>query len=126
MITRQFVDRLHSLSLQFYGGAAGIRDEGMLESAIARPYQTFDGVELHPTAIEKAAAITESIIVNHPYVDGNKRTGFLAMFAMLELHGIQLTATEADAYDTIVQVSTGQIHFEDLVDWLNQNVVRIG
>ncbi|MCU0334464.1 MAG: type II toxin-antitoxin system death-on-curing family toxin [Chitinophagaceae bacterium] len=117
---------MHSLSLQFYGGAAGIRDEGMLESAIARPYQTFDGVELHPTAIEKAAAITESIIVNHPYVDGNKRTGFLAMFAMLELHGIQLTATEADAYDTIVQVSTGQIHFEDLVDWLNQNVVRIG
>lgn len=125
MITRQFVDRLHSLSLQFYGGAAGIRDEGMLESAIARPYQTFDGVELHPTAIEKAAAIAESIIVNHPYVDGNKRTGFLAMFAMLELHGIQLAATEEEAYDAVIQVSTGQLHFDGLVDWLKAHVVQV-
>jgi death-on-curing protein len=126
MITRQFVDRLHSLSLQYYGGATGIREEGMLESAIARPYQTFDGEELYPTAIEKAAAIAESIILNHPYVDGNKRTGFLAMFAMLELHGIELAAAEEEAYEKMISVSTGQLRFEGLVEWLKANVAQVG
>jgi death-on-curing protein len=126
MIYRPFVDQLHGLSLRYYGGAAGIRDEGLLESAVARPYQTFNGVELYPTAIEKAAALAESIILNHPYVDGNKRTGFLAMFAMLELNGFQLVAKEEDTYQAIIAVSTGQLHFDGLVDWLKGHAVPIG
>lgn len=126
MIERPFVDHLHSLSLRYYGGAAGVRDEGLLESAIARPYQTFDGAELYPTAIEKAAALAESLIINHPYVDGNKRTGFLAMFAMLELNGFQLVANEEVTYKAIIDVSTGQLHFENLVLWLKANVEKEG
>jgi death-on-curing protein len=126
MIDRQFVDQLHGLSLRYYGGAAGIRDEGMLESAVARPYQTFDGMELYPTAVEKAAALAESIILNHPYIDGNKRTGFLAIFAMLELHGFELVANEDEAYKAMIDVSTGQLHFEGLVNWLKDHVLPIG
>lgn len=126
MIDRPFVNYLHSLSLRYYGGAAGVRDEGLLESAIARPYQTFDGAELYPTAIEKAAALAESLIINHPYVDGNKRTGFLAMFAMLELNGFQLVANEEVTYKAIIDVSTGQLHFKNLVLWLKANVEKEG
>jgi death on curing protein len=82
MITKTDVLELHSLSIETYGGAHGVRDEGLLEAAIARPYQTFDGNDLYPGAIEKAAAIFESVLKNHPFIDGNKRTSFLAMFAL--------------------------------------------
>ena len=74
MITKGIVLKLHELSIFKYGGSQGIRDEGLMESAIARPYQTFGGEDLYPTEFEKAATIAESIIINHPFVDGNKRT----------------------------------------------------
>lgn len=98
-----------------------MRDEGLLESAIRRPFQTFDGQELYPDPLSKAAAICESIIVNHPFVDGNKRTGFLAMFSILEMHNIQLTVSEMDAYDAIIKVSTGAMDFDALRIWLLAN-----
>lgn len=70
MITKQDVLKLHELSLLAYGGASGLRDEGLLDAAVARPYQTFDGNGLYETVIEKAA-IFESIVINHPFNDGN-------------------------------------------------------
>jgi death on curing protein len=76
MITKEIILYLHERSVQEYGGSHAIRDEGLMESAITRPYQTFDGVDLYPSFYEKAAAIAESIIINHPFVDGNKRTGY--------------------------------------------------
>ncbi len=75
MILLEDILKLHDFSIQQYGGASGIRDIGLLESAIARPFQTFDGGDLYPTIIEKVAALGESLIINHPFVDGNKRTG---------------------------------------------------
>lgn len=122
---REFVDRLHALSLEHYGGMPGTRDEGMLESALARPYQTFAGVDLYPTPIEKAAAIAESIILNHPYLDGNKRTGFLAMLAVLDENNLTLKATEAEAYGTMIQLSTGALNYEGLVQWLQEHVHEV-
>ena len=77
MIILEDILLLHSDSLKKYGGGDGVRDIGLLESAIARPFQTFDGEDLYSTIIEKAAAIGESLIINHPFVDENKRTGFL-------------------------------------------------
>ena len=72
MITQSIILRLHELSIVNYGGSHGIRDEGLMKSAIARPYQTFGGEDLYPSVLEKAAAIGERIIINHPFVDGNK------------------------------------------------------
>ena len=72
MILIEDILLLHYLSIEEFGGSHGIRDEQLLHSAIARPYQSFDGQELYPTPIEKAAALCESIIVNHPFIDGNK------------------------------------------------------
>mgnify|MGYP001253644258 CR=1 FL=1 len=96
----------------------------MLESAIARPFQTFDGQDLYPHPLDKAAAIGESIIINHPFIDGNKRTGFLAIFAVLDEYGIQLTATEDEAYKAMIQVSTEEMGFEGLREWLGQNTTH--
>lgn len=79
MITLHEILEYHTLSIKRFGGSDGVRDMGSLESAVARPFQTFDGAEFYATTIEKASAIGESLIVNHPFVDGNKRTGALAI-----------------------------------------------
>jgi death on curing protein len=121
MITKEIVLQLHELSIITYGGSKGIRDEGLMESAIARPYQTFGGEDLYPTAIEKAAAIAESIIINHPFVDGNKRTGYLAMLAILEYGELELSVTNDKIYSFVISISTGETKFEQIVEWLKAN-----
>jgi len=121
MIIKESILKLHELSIIKYGGSQGIRDEGMMESAISRPYQTFAGEDLYPTSIQKAAAIAESIIINHPFIDGNKRTGYLAMLAILEEGKIELNAPNDAIYDFVIKISTGEIRFEQIVEWLKQN-----
>ena len=79
MILLDDILALHKKSIGDYGGAQGIRDSGLLESAIARPFQTFEEKDLYPTFYEKTAALDESLIKNHPFIDGNKRTGMTAM-----------------------------------------------
>ncbi|MBS1509428.1 MAG: type II toxin-antitoxin system death-on-curing family toxin [Bacteroidetes bacterium] len=123
MITLEVILELHDLSISKYGGLEGIRDSGLLESAIMRPYQTFANEDLYPTAIEKAAAIAESIIINHPFIDGNKRTGFLAMFAILNESKLNFKAANEDIYLLILRISTGEIKFEVIVKWLIENTI---
>ncbi len=125
MIIIKTILRLHKLSILKYGGAEGIRDQSLMESAIARPYQTFGGEDLYPTYFEKAAAIVESIIINHPFVDGNKRTGFLAMLAVLEAGNIKITSSNDDLYNFTIKISTGDIKFEEIVIWLKNNTEAI-
>jgi death-on-curing protein len=76
MIQIEEVEKIHDILIEKFGGAKGIRDRGTLESALGRPFQTFDGEDLYPNPVDKAAAIFESIISNHPFVDGNKRTAY--------------------------------------------------
>lgn len=112
---------LHERSIADYGGMKGIRDLGMLESAIARPFQTFSGNELYPEPYQKAAALAESLIINHPFMDGNKRTGALTMIAFLNNTGYKLTASSDHLYQMIISISTGQLRFEEIVSWLKEN-----
>jgi death on curing protein len=123
MITKEVILRLHELSLLKYGGGNGIREEGFMESAIARPYQTFGSEDLYPTIFEKAAAIAESIIINHPFIDGNKRTGLLAMLAVLDNENFELSVTNNDIYNFTIKISTGEIKFEQIVEWLKTNTI---
>ena len=116
---------MHKHSINDYGGADGIRDVGLLKSAIARPFQTFDGEDLYPTFFEKAAALGESLIINHPFIDGNKRTGMAAMYALLIDHGFKLTAPSSEFYNNVISISTGELHFEQIVEWLKANTVAI-
>lgn len=123
MIAKETLLKLHELSIIKYGGSMGIRDEGLMESAIARPYQSFGGEDLYPTVFEKAAAIAESIIINHPFIDGNKRTGYLAMLAILEEGRKDITVSNENIYQLVIDISMGVAKFELIVAWLKQNSV---
>lgn len=125
MITLSEIIQLHDLSIKKYGGSHGVRDVGLLDSAIARPYQTFGGEYLYTSIYEKAAAIAESLIINHPFVDGNKRTGFLAMFTILRKENIMLKSGDAETYQFVIDISTGKIRFDDIVTWLKNNTTSL-
>lgn len=121
MILTEDVLKLHELSIRDFGGSNGIRDFGLLESAIARPFQTFGGEDLYPTVFEKTAALGESLIINHPFVDGNKRTGALAIVTFLAEHNYRCSANEIDFYNFIIAISTGEKRYDEIVEWLKQN-----
>ena len=118
MISEADVLLLHEFSILDYGGSKELRDRNALLSAIGRPFQTFDGKDLYPSPFEKAAALGESLIINHPFVDGNKRTALLGMFALLSEFGIELSPEENEMYDFVIAMSTGQVKYEGIVEWL--------
>jgi len=121
MISLNEVLQLHENSIRDYGGSLGIRDMNLLESATARPFQTFAGTELYPTVFEKAAALIESIVKNHPFIDGNKRTGFLAAFAFLLRNNLEISADNSTAYNFVINIASSKISFEEIVEWLKNN-----
>ena len=121
MISLEEVMQLHNKSIQDYGGSYGTRDINLLESAIARPYQSFGDVEFYPTPFEKAAAIIESIVKNHPFIDGNKRTGFLAGYTLLYRSRMRINASQEVAYNFVIDVASSNIAFEDIVLWLQHH-----
>ncbi len=110
--------------LEQSGGSVGIRDLGALESALAQPRMTFDKEELHPTVVEKAAALGYSLINNHPFVDGNKRIGHAAMEVFLILNEYEIEAGVDEQEQIILSVAAGQIKREELQEWLRWHVVQ--
>jgi len=118
MMTVQEVITIHQILIEKFGGATGIRDRGLLESSVLRPFSTFDSKELYPTTVEKAAAIAESIIKNHPFTDGNKRIGYTLMRLFLLNDGIDISATEDEKYSFIIQIAEGKLSFEEIKMWI--------
>jgi len=113
---------LHQALLDQTGGAPGIRDLGMLESALAQPRVTFGGTDLHPTLTAKAAALGFALAMNHPFVDGNKRVAHAAMEVFLVLNGVELSA-ELDEQETLMlTLADGQVPREELAAWLEKHV----
>lgn len=111
----------HSIMIEQHGGSHGVRDTGALESAIARPFMTFDGDDLYATPLEKASAIIESVAKNHPFVDGNKRIAFYLAIRLLNDNNIDINAPENDIYDFVINVASGQYSYDDIVAWLKAN-----
>ena len=100
------------------GGSVGIRDEGLLDSAIEGIYQTFDGKELYPSKEEKGARLGYSLISNHSFLDGNKRIGMYVMLTFLEVNGIKLDCTNEEVAQTGLAVASGKMKYEDLLEWV--------
>lgn len=125
MIHTEDVLYLHTVLIKITGGTNGIRDREMLVSALSRPFQMFAGHSLYPTIFEKTAALVESLIVNHPFVDGNKRTGYTVMRAFLRINGYDLDAREQEKYDLIIAIAEGKANYEYIVNWLKKHTVRI-
>jgi death-on-curing protein len=116
------VVELHRRLLEATGGAAGIRDLGALESAIAQPKMTVAGVDVYPTLVEQAAALCFSLVENHPFVDGNKRVGHAAMETFLVLNGAEIDAGLDDQERVMLDLAAGRIGRGQLADWLRQHL----
>jgi death-on-curing protein len=114
---------LHEQLIASYGGAQGIRDEGALKSALARPRATFAGQALYPTLFEKTAALFESLCVNHPFIDGNKRVAYAGAGLFLELNGWRLQAETDEAVDFTLDVAAGKRGKEEIRVWLEQHSI---
>lgn len=118
VLTVEEVYLLHERLIQRIGGGSGLRDLGFLESAVARPAASFGGEELYPGVWLKAAALMHSLIKNHPFVDGNKRTAVTATGIFLELNDYTLTASNDEIYRFALEVAGEQTDLEEIAEWL--------
>ena len=123
ILSKEQLIRLHDDVVSSSGGSLGIRDEGLLESAINAPFQTFDGKELYSSLVEKVARLGYGLIKNHPFVDGNKRIGTHAMLVFLDINGVSLEYEDDDIINTILGVASGKIDEDQLVTWLQNHTV---
>lgn len=120
-ITETQILKIHTALTDATGGADGVRDTGLLRSALQAPFQTFGGSDIYPTLLEKAARLGFSLVANHPFVDGNKRIGVHAMLVFLALNGTEISCTQTELSDTGLALASGGMDFEGLHNWLCQH-----
>ena len=117
-LTKEQVLLLHRELVETHGGSEGIRDEGLLDSALAAPFHTFGGQSMFPTVQQKAVRLGYGLIANHPFVDGNKRIGTHVMLIMLAMNGIELDYTQKELYEIILKAAASEVAFEELLGWV--------
>ena len=117
-LSKEQVISLHKRLIEVTGGSSGIRDDGMLDSALANPFQSFGDQELYPSIQSKAAQLCFGIIKNHPMIDGNKRLGTHVMLVFLALNGHELFYTQEKLSDIILDLASGKIGVEDMLQWI--------
>lgn len=117
-LSKRQVLLLHEQLLSQSGGLQGVRDEGLLESALEAPFQSFGDTDAYPSLQQKAARLGYGLIKNHPFVDGNKRIGTHAMLVFLALNGVELSYSQKELSDIILAVAAGEKEYEDLLGWL--------
>lgn len=114
--------RLHELSIQRYGGSLGLRDLGLLESALAAPKQTMFGDDLYPDVAAKAAILLFALVKNHPFVDGNKRTGFASLIRFLRINGFILQASNDELYQFAMETATSILDKDAMGAWISAHL----
>lgn len=112
---------LHQLIAQETGGSMGVRDEGLLESALEVAFSSFGGQEFYPTKEEKGARLGYNLISNHAFVDGNKRIGMYVMLTFLEVNGIHMDCTNKEVATVGLSVAAGSMDYEDLLHWVREH-----
>lgn len=125
MINLDEVLHIHEILINNFGGAEGIRDINLLKSAIDRPFTGFGETEFYKTAEEKSAALVESIVKNHPFIDGNKRTGYVLMRLLLLQNGKDLKTEQSDKYQFIIQIASGHLEYDGILSWIHSKVISI-
>ncbi len=116
-LTQSAITAIHQELLARFGGLSGVRDEGLLQSALARPEHLYSYGE--PSLFELAAAYAHEIVKNHPFIDGNKRVGFMAAYAFLGVHGLEITAPEEDVVLQTLALAAGQCSETEYATWLD-------
>lgn len=121
-ISLETVLEIHRLKVVKYGGLAGLRDKGLLEAAIAQPWQSFDGIDLYPSLPEKAARIGFEVITQHPFNDGNKRTGAALVGVLLRANGVNFTPRSIDYVDAILGVADGSLDYAEFLEFVRNSI----
>ena len=118
ILSESQVIRLHKTLIEAFGGTDGLRDEGMLQSALAAPFQTFDGESIYPSLQAKAAQLGFGLVCNHPFLDGNKRIGAHAMLVFLSVNGVELRYEQQELVDIILKIAAGRATRAALLQWI--------
>lgn len=121
VLSKEQILFLHSQLISETGGIDGIRDEGLLDSALSAPFQSFGGIDAFPSIQQKAARLGYGLVKNHAFIDGNKRIGTHAMLVFLALNRIELDYTQEELSDTILKVAADEYSFHDLLEWIIQH-----
>ena len=124
MIELEEIEEIHKIVIEFFGGSQGVRDVSALKSALARPFQTYENKDLHPTPVYKAAALIESLLINHPFIDGNKRTGYVAMRSFLISNGLDIVGTQDEKYEFVINIASGKMRFDEIVEWIASHLIK--
>lgn len=122
-LTKEQILMIHNELIRETGGSVGLRDEGLLDSALNAPFQGFEDVDNFPSLQQKGARLGYGLICNHAFVDGNKRIGAHIMLLFLSLNGIELEYTQEELSDLILNVAAGKLQFEDMVKWVIKHQV---
>lgn len=125
MISVAQAEQIHNVLIEKFGGLIGIRDLAGLEAALARPYATFDQHELYPEPMDKAAAVFESLVINHPFMDGNKRISYVLMRLILLENGFDIAASQDEKYEMVIAASKGEIRFDEIRKWIGSKMFKI-
>ena len=123
-LSKRQVLALHSALIQEFGGSDGVRDEGLLESALAAPFQTFGGQELYPSLLDKAARLCYGLAKNHPFRDGNKRSAVHSMLVFLYINEIELEYTQLELEEMIIAVADNRMSSDELKDWIEKRIQK--
>lgn len=118
VLSKNQIIKLHSQLIQETGGTDGIRDEGLLESVLAAPFQSFSGTDIYPSLQQKAARLGYGLVKNHAFIDGNKRIGAHVMLVFLALNKIELTYTQDELSDTFLKIASGELSQQDFLHWI--------
>ena len=122
ILSKRQILMLHTALIAQTGGIDGVRDEGLLDSAINAPFQTFAEQDLYPTVLEKAARLGFGLISNHPFLDGNKRIGAHAMLMFMGVNQINLCCTDEELISLILQVASGRLDYDGMLEWLKSHL----
>lgn len=122
-ITKEQVVRMQAGIVERYGGHSGIRDEGLFDSALNAPFQTFGEAELFPTLIDKAARLGYGLVKNHPFLDGNKRIGALAFLVFLEINSVKLNTNSRELTELILGTAAGEVDEDAFREWVSLRVI---
>ena len=122
-LSKEQVIALHNALVDATGGTTGLRDEGLLESALNTPFQSFGDTDVYPSIQQKGARLGFGLIKNHAFLDGNKRIGAHAMLVFLALNGVELEYTQKELSDMVLSVASGELSFDDMVKWVIEHQV---
>ena len=121
-LSKEQIILLHEQLIERYGGSHGIRDEGLLDSALNAPFQSFGGIDLFPTVIDKAVRLCTGLVQNHPFHDGNKRIGAMALLVMLDSNQIHLQTNSTELASVILDLAFDRIDGDFLLSWIRERI----